>query len=356
MVKLKQKNSRAVVEKTSAILNRGGLVISPSDTVYGLLVRADSEQAIRKLINFKNRPPGKPISIFLRSIKEISRYAFVTEKKYRLIKTILPGRYTVVLNSRHKLSSLLEAEKGTLGVRVIKNLFINSLLSRSYYPLTATSANLSNRPPVHSISSFLGKISKEKKQLIDLVVDGGRLPRYKPSTVIDLSGGKIKTLRKGDKIFPEKKRPVTFSEEETKKIALNLLADIKDEFNKRAVVILLRGPLGVGKTVFVKAIGAALKIERIVSPTFVIYWEYPVINKVIKKLYHFDLYRLNEEEELTRLRMDRLFKKGNLICIEWGEKIAAMINRLEEKVFLIDIEMRYLNENKRRIIISYQSN
>lgn len=353
VINLKQKDNQAVVKKTRAVLNRGGLVVSPSDTVYGLLVRADNKQAIRKLINFKNRPPGKPISIFLKSIKEISRYVFLNKEKIGLVKKILPGRYTIVLNSRHKLPSLLEAEKGTLGVRVVKNLFINSLLNNNHYPLTATSANLASQAAIYSISHFLNKLPQKKKELIDLIIDGGKLPYHRPSTVVDFSGEEIKTLRIGDTVLPKKKERISLSEKETKKIALGLLADVKNKIDKQAVVILLRGPLGAGKTVFVKGIGKALQIRKIVSPTFVIYYEYLVTDKLVKKFYHFDLYRLSEDDELARLEMRNFFKKGNLICIEWGEKVAVMINQLKKEVFLIDVEMKYLDKGKRRVLISY---
>jgi len=352
-VNLGPKNQKDVLEKAKITLDQGGLVVSPSDTVYGLLVRADRDRAVKKLINFKNRPPGKPISIFLASIDQIANYAFLSKRNTVLIKKILPGPYTVVLNSKHRLSPFLEAEKGTLGIRVIRNSFINQLLKKTAYPLTATSANLSSHAAVYSVGHFLNRLSKDKQNEIDLIIDNGSLPRNKPSTVIDLSGEKIKILRKGSRLFHQKIKKTSASEVATRKIAANLVAIVKKKINEKPVVIIFRGPLGTGKTVFVKGIGEALGIKRIISPTFVIYYQYSLVDKSIKQLYHFDLYRLNEIGELKNLKIGRLLKKGNLICIEWGEKVAVMINELRRKAFLIEVRMEYLDEKRRIISISY---
>jgi len=352
IIGLNRQNQKGVARETAAVLKRGGLVVAPSDTVYGLLVRADSANAVKKLIEFKNRPPGKPISIFLRSVEEIAFFSFLSEKNKRLIEEILPGRYTVVLKSRHRVVPSIEAEKGTLGMRVVDNLFINSLLDETNFPFTATSANLSGRRVVYSIDHLLSRIPEKKKKLINLIIDGGKLPRHKPSTVIDLSGEGIKTLRKGNDFLSGKEVKISRTERETKKIAIDLIKVIKNKIVSQAVVLLLRGELGAGKTIFVKGIGETLRTKKIISPTFVIYYHYPVTDKVIKHLYHFDLYRLGEPDELARLGMEKLLQKGTLICVEWGEKTADLISIFKKKAFLIEVGLEYFGEKERLIKIS----
>src|SRR3989344_3634264 len=182
-IKNRTKISKEVIETLAC----GGLVISPSDTVYGLLVDATNEKAVEKLIQFKNRPPGKAISIFVSDISELQSQVTVDKQQLGLVKELLPGPFTVILASKSKVSPLLESEKRTLGVRIPNYQFLLELVKKFGKPVTATSANLSGRPPHYSISSFLNDIPDTKKNLIDLIIDAGTLPRNKPSTVVDLT-------------------------------------------------------------------------------------------------------------------------------------------------------------------------
>ncbi|MGB9707292.1 MAG: L-threonylcarbamoyladenylate synthase, partial [Microgenomates group bacterium] len=175
-----------VINKALKILKQQGLIVFPSDTVYGLLTDATSCQAVKKLIAFKDRPAGKPISVFVDSFSMLKNIVYVNKKQEKILKSILPGPFTVILKSKKKVCPLLESEEGTLGVRLIKYDLVNELVKHFKKPLTATSANISGHPPCHSIKSFLNQIPKNKRQLIDLIIDIGQLPKNKPSTVIDL--------------------------------------------------------------------------------------------------------------------------------------------------------------------------
>ena len=132
------------------VLKNGGLVIVPSDTVYGVAVDATNENAVKKLIEFKSRPPGKAISVFCGSIDRLMEYVDVSASQKNVIKELLPGSYTLVLASKHKVSSLLEAENGTLGVRVPQSDFVNELVNAFGRPITATSANRAGQSPHYS--------------------------------------------------------------------------------------------------------------------------------------------------------------------------------------------------------------
>src|SRR5437762_767193 len=87
-----------VIEETIRTLEKGGVVIFPSDTVYGLLVNAINEKAVQKLIAFKNRPTGKAISVFC-DFKALSNLVKIDRNQKKILKNLLPGPFTVILDS-----------------------------------------------------------------------------------------------------------------------------------------------------------------------------------------------------------------------------------------------------------------
>lgn len=354
--KIDDSNYLEIIDLTIKILKKQGLVVFPSDTVYGLLVDATDEKAVKKLIEFKNRPPGKAISVFVSNFSMIEDLVFLDERQRMILEKILPGPYTIVLKSKHKISTLLESEKKTLGIRFTNFRFINYLVDCFGKPITATSANLSNKSPHHSIKSLLKSLPKSKQKLIDLIVDGGYLPRNKPSTVVDLTEENVKILRKGDKDFNQVRKFISLSEEETKKIAKQIFKTIKNNEKNSdhyPLIFIIEGELGVGKTVFVKGIAEELGIKNIISPTYTIYYEYDIkisnIKYQISKLIHFDLYNIGDKEEFKYLSIEKLLRRGNILCFEWGEKTGEIYDLLKNKGKIIYIRMKYINEKKREI-------
>lgn len=336
------------------IIRKGGLVVAPSDTVYGLLCDATNDIAVKKLIEFKERPAGHAISVFVSDFEMMKEYVEVDVKRSEILRQILPGPFTVVLKSRHRTSALLESEDGALGVRIPQYKPIIDLVKAFGKPVTATSANLSGRSPIHSISVLMKTLSAKKKSLIDLIIDAGKLPKNKPSTVLDLTESKIKTLREGDLRFTNKKIYESKSEQETKKIAQNILKSYISNRKSKPLIFILQGNLGVGKTVFVKGIGEELGVKDIISPTFVIYYEYNFsIYQYIKKLVHVDLYKLESAEEFKQLGLEKYLKPGNIFCIEWGEKSEPIIDLLKDKGEIIYVDMKYVDENKREIEVNF---
>jgi L-threonylcarbamoyladenylate synthase len=326
-------------------IRNGGLVVFPSDTVYGLLVDATNEKAVEKLTAFKNRPAGKPISVFT-SEKNIRNLVEMDKKQEKTLEALLPGQFTVILKSKHKVSKKLESEKGTLGIRIPDYKPINKLVEEIGRPITATSANVSGGFPHHSIESLLKQLPAKKRKLIDLIVDGGKLPRNKPSTIIDLTTPTIKILRQGDIKLSDSKNYISHSPEQTKRIAQSLL---KRSLTQKPLIFILQGELGVGKTIFVKGIGEALGIKNIISPTFVIYYEYEIKKS---KLIHVDLYNLEDAEEFKHLGLERYLQPGNIFCFEWGEKAEPLIDILRKKGKVIFVKMKYMDERARKLIIS----
>lgn len=343
--------AKIAVESVVKKIRDGGLVVYPTDTVYGLLVDATNESAVNKLISFKERPKGKPISVFVSDFEMAQRIAEMAPPILARLKEILPGPYTVVLKSKHLVSDLLESEKGTLGLRIPQYDMVREVVERFAGPITATSANRSGRTPVHSVTALMNQISEKQKAMIDLVVDIGNLPGNKPSTVIDMTTDDLTVLREGDLKFGASKTYTSFSPEETEAVAAKIVADAPVS---RPLVLLLLGDLGAGKTQFVKGVAKRFAIEeRIVSPTFVIYYEYRIPESPFKNLIHMDLYNIQGAEEFRYLGMDKYLDEPNIFCIEWGEKSGEIIEKLKEKTTLIYIHIEHVDKSTRKITVSY---
>lgn len=364
IIKLNDKN---VIDETIKILNQGGLVVFPSDTVYGLLVDAKNEAAVKKLIAFKNRPPGKPISVFV-DWNFIDDLVEISIKQKKLLRNILPGPFTLVLKSKGKVSHLLESERKTLGIRIPDYQPVINLIKKIGRPITATSANLSGKSPHYSIESLLKQLPKSRKRLIDLMVDAGKLPRNKPSTVIDLVEEKIKIVRHGDLVLHQINRYISKTPSETRKIAQFVLKKVLEKGFQKTLIFIIEGEMGVGKTIFVKGIAESLGINNVISPSFVIMYEYEVNSKLktfafakatvdkqkseIRKLIHLDLYNVEEKEEFEYLKIDQCLASGNLLAIEWGEKVGEIFDLLKEKGEIVYVRIKYESEKERIIEIS----
>jgi len=373
-------NKRDLKQITFAtnVIKHGGLVVFPSDTVYILAVDSTNQKAVDKLSGFKNRWTGKAISVAVLDKKMALEYVVLSDNAQSIYANLLPGPFTVVSAGKHKVAKGIEAENGTLGIRIPDNQWIHELVKLVGRPITATSANLSGRTPNYSIESFLKPLSKKKLTMIDLIVDAGKLPKNKPSTVIDATEPEIKILRRGDLITGNSQTLISKSEKETEKIAEFILKKALVAksppgplFDKRGgekpLVFGLSGELGCGKTVFSRKVGKALGIkDKIVSPTFVIYNEYKIksspspsfeerrgMASVCDKFLHFDLYRLGNGYEFEEIKFLEQFTSGTISCIEWPENMGInYFEKLKEKTNYFAVEFKYVNENTREIKFS----
>ncbi|MFC1701054.1 L-threonylcarbamoyladenylate synthase [Patescibacteria group bacterium] len=178
------------------ILNRGGSIIYPTDTVYGLGTNALREYCIQRLFKIKKRPCCKPVPIIVRDIEMAKKFAFVDKKIEKALMQVWPGPVTVVLTKRKDIPEILTGGRMTIGLRIPDCEFIKLLMDKLDYPITATSANFSGEPPIrHSIEII--KNFDKTYQHPDLFVDSGDLLDVSPSTVLDLTGAKPKILRVG---------------------------------------------------------------------------------------------------------------------------------------------------------------
>lgn len=340
--------SELAIKEAVKVILKGGLVVFPSDTVYILAVDPTNKEAVEKLLSFKNRWVGKAISIAVLNKDMALDYVYLSNNADNIYSNLLPGPFTIVSNGKHQVAKGIEAENGTLGVRIPDNKYLYDLIKKLGRPITATSANLSGRTPNYSIESFLRPLSNKKLKMIDLVVDGGKLPRNKPSTVIDATESELKILRRGDLVTGKYQTLISKSEKETEKIAEFLLK----KFGGQPVIFALTGDLGCGKTVFSRKIGHLLGVkEKITSPTFVIYNEYLISsNSPFKKFLHFDLYRISTNYELEEIKFFDLFENNTISCIEWPENMGKKnFEKLKKIANVVSINFEYIDDKTREI-------
>lgn len=186
IIKAQRKNIGEIVKE----INQGGVIICPTDTVYGFLARAENKKAVDKIFKIKKRPKTKPLAVFVKDIKIAKSLAEIDARQEKVLKKKWPGKYTFILQ-RKKGIKIYDKAKNTIALRIPKYKFLNDLLKKINKPLVQTSVNISNNPPLSKISDIIEQFSK----FDILIIEGGNFKKSKPSKIIDLSQGKIKILR-----------------------------------------------------------------------------------------------------------------------------------------------------------------
>tara|TARA_B100000315_G_scaffold212311_1_gene209611 strand:+ start:3448 stop:4089 length:642 start_codon:yes stop_codon:yes gene_type:complete len=176
------------------ILIGGGIVSFPTDTFYGLGVNALNEQAVKKIFRVKKRDINKPLLIFIASIDQLSDLATsVNTTAKKLIDCFWPGPLTLVFEASSKVPVVLTGNTGKIGMRVSGSGFVRQLCELSGFPITGSSANISNDPePVSAL-----EVREALGDKIDLLLDGGKATGTQSSTVLDVCETLPKLIREG---------------------------------------------------------------------------------------------------------------------------------------------------------------
>ncbi len=194
IVKKSQKNLNKAIE----FLNNCGVVVCPTDTVYGFLALAENKKAVEKIYEIKKRPRSKPLPVFVKNIKMAQYLAEIGKDQEKILKQKWPGKYTFILKRKKSCeigsrTRLYGVDKKTIALRIPKYKFLNDLLKKIDKPLAQTSVNISGKPPLIKINEII-KIFGSMPGL-DLIIDGGDLPKSNPSKIIDLTGKVLTRLR-----------------------------------------------------------------------------------------------------------------------------------------------------------------
>ncbi|MGQ4892730.1 MAG: L-threonylcarbamoyladenylate synthase [Candidatus Njordarchaeia archaeon] len=173
------------------VLDSGGVVALPTDTSYGLSVDAGNVDALNKLFFLKRRPRGKPVAIFLSSPDDVYDYGEVNRFLERVLH-FLPLEITIITWAKKSFPEGFIVVDGKIGLRVPNHFLPRRIVEVYGWPVTATSANVSGEPEVYDPTELLNRFSG-----VDLVVDGGVLPRRPVSTVIDFTFDPPRVVREG---------------------------------------------------------------------------------------------------------------------------------------------------------------
>ncbi len=193
-------NNQSQINKTAEIaagvLRNGGVVVYPTDTLYGLGANAFNEDAIVKVQKIKKQDRNKPISVVVKDIKTARRIACIDSKVEKILSRIWPGPITVVLRKKDIIPYVLTGAGETVAVRISDNKFISALLSKIDFPVTATSANISGEKNLLNSEEIVEKLGKEKI-CPDLFINTGEIKNSIASTIIDLTAPTPKIIRMG---------------------------------------------------------------------------------------------------------------------------------------------------------------
>jgi len=195
---LSRKCNRNSLKLITATLKRGGIILCPTDTSYLIGADAKNEQAIKKVYDLKGRSKSKPIHVVVSDLKMAKKYAKFNTQAEKLARYLFPGKISLILKKKsNSLSSNLTGDKQTIGIR-IPSLKLNTDISKDFDgPYTATSANKSGQSNSYSVKEFLNQLSSAEANLIDLVIDFGKLAKSEPSTIVDCTAVPPKLLRRG---------------------------------------------------------------------------------------------------------------------------------------------------------------
>ena len=176
------------------VLRRGGIVVMPTDTVYGVGVSLDADDGLARLFAAKDRPLDKAIVLLVADVEQAGRIGVLSPEAQTLVEKFWPGGLTLVLaqqpNSR--LPAVLTASQKTIGVRVPDH-DCPRALARELGPLPVTSANISGRTAAATAEEAMAQLGER----VDLILDGGATRGGAASTVVDCSGGEPRILREG---------------------------------------------------------------------------------------------------------------------------------------------------------------
>jgi L-threonylcarbamoyladenylate synthase len=176
----------------SRIAERGGLVIYPTETVYGIGCNPLNVEAVKKLLKLKGNRT-KPLPVLAASIKDAEKIATIKQTGKRLAAKFWPGPLTLVVSKKTVLPDVVTSGLDSVGLRIPDNEAALCLIRLSGGLLIGSSANISGEEPPRTVQ----EISEELKVKVDVVLDGGATAQGRPSTVVDLTSGKPKILRFG---------------------------------------------------------------------------------------------------------------------------------------------------------------
>jgi L-threonylcarbamoyladenylate synthase len=193
------------IKKAVQIIRQGGVVAFPTETYYGLGVDPFNPQALTKLFAIKKRSSAKPVLTLITSQEQLSLLTLEIPSLFLPLFSLWPAPLTLVFKALPSLPSRLTGGTGTVAVRISPHPLAMALVRAYRQPLTATSANISGKPPAvtaDEVRMYFG-------DTVDFVIEGGKTPGGKPSTVVGIDNDALTVIREGVISLSEIERAVS---------------------------------------------------------------------------------------------------------------------------------------------------
>ena len=198
IIKIYNENPSAKnIHKAVEFLKQGKIIVYPTDTIYGIGCDILNKKAVQTIQKIKHRKKPKPLSIICADLKDISKWAIVSNFQYRILKKYLPGPFTFILKATSEAPKiLLDKQRKTIGIRIPDNKICLEIVKELGNPIITTSVNKSGK------QSYINpeNIKKDWYGKVDLILDAGKI-KGEPSTVISLINDEVEILRQGKGVF-----------------------------------------------------------------------------------------------------------------------------------------------------------
>ena len=182
------------LKEISKIIKNGGIVVFPTETVYGIGTNGLNKESISRLYEVKQRPINKPISLLVSSIEMAETIAKdITDMEYKLMEKFFPGPLTIILKKKSIVPDNLTNNTDTVGIRMPDNIIAKKLIEYSNVPIATPSANISGKPSGTDINTIMNDF----KDKVDYYIDGGKSKLGIGSTIVKLENGYPVILREG---------------------------------------------------------------------------------------------------------------------------------------------------------------
>ena len=183
-----------LIRDAAAFVSRGGVIAYPTETFYGLGADATNEQAVGRIFEIKGRNFHNPVSVIIGHAQDIYPLVRnVTDSARKLMDVFWPGPLTIIFEASDRVSPLLTANTGKIGIRLSGNDIARSIAEKTGKPLTATSANLSGSPECEDADQVIEQIGNQ----IEAIVDSGKTESRIGSTILDASCEPVQIIRPG---------------------------------------------------------------------------------------------------------------------------------------------------------------
>jgi tRNA threonylcarbamoyl adenosine modification protein (Sua5/YciO/YrdC/YwlC family) len=186
------------IKQAADILRGGGIVIYPTDTVYGLGCDILSYDAVEKICKIKRLDPDKAmLTLICKDISQVSEYARqIDNEVFRMLKKNLPGPFTFILRSGNSVPKLFKNKKRTIGIRIPDNKIALALVEEMGRPILSTSLKLDSEEDFDLYLTDPLDLREQYENISDLIIDGG-IGGNEPSTLVDCTNDNIEIIRQG---------------------------------------------------------------------------------------------------------------------------------------------------------------